>query len=355
MRTLFCIPGGGASSVMYLGWKKKLEGAFEVVPLEIPGRGRAAGAAQLETVEEVSEVLAAEIRRTAGDREFALFGYCYGGVIAYEVCRRLAAGGFRAPEEVFLCGAAAPNDREGVKPLLSQKDKRPALKTMLSRFFPSYLVSNRGRLEELCVRYMDALFRKYDEEGRIVPVQAEDLGAEKDGEAEDRVFAYILSFANAFFENYGRDEASLIRYCEEDKEAFLLDGRVTVICGRDDDITGRGGGLWQSCCARPVDLVYIDGDHFSLIEDIDVIASIVTKTAADPVREGLLSIWRKVLNEGEDFTVEDDTSFFDIGGNSLLLGIMNVLIEKNLGKKLNVELLFENQAFGAMAAAIGNS
>lgn len=65
MRTLFCIPGGGASSVMYLGWKKKLEGAFEVVPLEIPGRGRAAGAAQLETVEEVAEVLAAEIRRTA--------------------------------------------------------------------------------------------------------------------------------------------------------------------------------------------------------------------------------------------------------------------------------------------------
>ena len=40
MEILFCIPGGGTSSLMYMGWQKLLKDEFTIIPLEIPGRGR---------------------------------------------------------------------------------------------------------------------------------------------------------------------------------------------------------------------------------------------------------------------------------------------------------------------------
>ena len=38
MEILFCIPGGGTSSLMYMGWQKLLKDEFTIIPLEIPGR-----------------------------------------------------------------------------------------------------------------------------------------------------------------------------------------------------------------------------------------------------------------------------------------------------------------------------
>lgn len=43
MEILFCIPGGGTSSLMYMGWQKLLKDEFTIIPLEIPGSGTAQG------------------------------------------------------------------------------------------------------------------------------------------------------------------------------------------------------------------------------------------------------------------------------------------------------------------------
>lgn len=337
--------------MMYLGWKKKLADAYETVPLEIPGRGRAADVPCPDTVEEIAELLAGEIRSKAEGRAYALFGYCYGGIVAYEICRVLHQKGFPMPEDVFVCGAVPPSGAREIKPLLKQKEKRAELRSMLSRFFPPYLTSDKEALDRICVRYMEELFEKYDQAGKITAVLPEDL-ASPGGTADHKLLQYILDFANSFFVNYGKDEASLLRYCGGQREPFSLDCGLSVICGRDDSLTGRSGGAWQQCSVRPIDLIYIDGDHFSLIEDIDVIAAIIKKEKGDSISSGLRDIWRRVLSADESLVIDDEADFFEAGGNSLLLGMLNILIEKELGKKLNVETLFRNQTFGAMAAAV---
>ncbi len=358
MNILFCVPGGGASSVMYMEWRRKLKEDFEVIPLEIPGRGRAQDKECLETIEETAELLSDEICEKAKDRGYSIFGYCYGGIIAYEICRILNAKGLREPEEVFVCGSVAPQGGKGITPLLSRREERSELKNMLSRFFPPYLTTDTEELDRICSKYMEALFKKYDDNGSIMPVFSEDLddsceaAAEGNIEADDKLLEYALSFANSFFRCYGRDETALIKYLSSSRPRFVLNSRLTVICGHEDEITGDCGALWQSCAGAPAEIRYIDGNHFSLIEDLDVISHIIKGGEKDSVAESLEVIWRKVLNAGDDLKINDDTNFFEIGGNSLLIGIMNILIEKELGRKLKVETFFQKQTFSGMVDAV---
>lgn len=86
MEILFCIPGGGTSSLMYMGWQKLLKDEFTIIPLEIPGRGRLREMERASSLEEIAEGMQGRsVSRQMADR--MAFRYCYGGILAYEICR----------------------------------------------------------------------------------------------------------------------------------------------------------------------------------------------------------------------------------------------------------------------------
>ena len=89
MEILFCIPGGGTSSLMYMGWQKLLKDEFTIIPLEIPGRGRLREMERASSLEEIAEGMARQVCEQANGRSYGIFGYCYGGILAYEICRIL--------------------------------------------------------------------------------------------------------------------------------------------------------------------------------------------------------------------------------------------------------------------------
>ena len=80
MEILFCIPGGGTSSLMYMGWQKLLKDEFTIIPLEIPGRGRLREMERASSLEEIAEGMA---RQDPGIRDLQDSG---GG-------RKMSAGG----------------------------------------------------------------------------------------------------------------------------------------------------------------------------------------------------------------------------------------------------------------------
>ena len=214
MEILFCIPGGGTSSLMYMGWQKLLKDEFTIIPLEIPGRGRLREMERASSLEEIAEGMARQVCEQANGRSYGIFGYCYGGILAYEICRILAEEGKCLPEDLYLCGTSAPFEEISVTPLLSRKEHRQDLKDMLSRFFPAYLTANTVVMEQLCEKYMEALFQKYDAEKQISDITEEDLNLEKLEDGEEKLLDYIVSFANDFFRSYSEDEALMLRYCK---------------------------------------------------------------------------------------------------------------------------------------------
>jgi len=89
-----------------------------------------------------------------------------------------------------------------------------------------------------------------------------------------------------------------------------------------------------------------------IIEDMEKITSILRRKNRSDVAEQLREIWRKVLNADDSLDIEAETNFFEAGGDSLLLGLLNIMIEKQIGRKLRIETFFEHQTFGGMVRAI---
>lgn len=85
---------------------------------------------------------------------------------------------------------------------------------------------------------------------------------------------------------------------------------------------------------------------------MEKITSILRRKNRSDVAEQLREIWRKVLNADDSLDIEAETNFFEAGGDSLLLGLLNIMIEKQIGRKLRIETFFEHQTFGGMVRAI---
>ncbi len=105
---LFCIPAGGTNP--FAPWSRRLRADIRLHILDLPGRGRKIRQQPLTDLNAILPTLAEEIRQTCGEGEsYMLFGYCSGGIVAYELCRYMQQTGAPLPGQVFLFGIGAPD------------------------------------------------------------------------------------------------------------------------------------------------------------------------------------------------------------------------------------------------------
>lgn len=100
---MLCLPPGGGSSQLYQRWPAILGSEFEVVAVELPGRG----ARSLEPpLTDMTTLVSALITETArfDDLPLVVFGHSMGGIVGWELCRRLP----RTPRGLVVAAAAAP-------------------------------------------------------------------------------------------------------------------------------------------------------------------------------------------------------------------------------------------------------
>ncbi|CAO3403341.1 thioesterase II family protein [Azospirillum palustre] len=106
---LFCLPYSGASAMIYARWKRLVPSWLEVVPVELPGRGRRMDAPPRTDLTALAAELADELAPQA-QGPFALFGHSLGGLLAFELAHALRGRG--QPRVLFASAAAAPSRRE---------------------------------------------------------------------------------------------------------------------------------------------------------------------------------------------------------------------------------------------------
>lgn len=279
MKKLFCIPGGGTSCVMYLPWNRLFKPEYDICPLEIPGRGYKDSKPALDDLCDIVEELTQEIKKAVGDEKYSIFGYCFGGLLAYEVSRRLEAMGEKTPENVYICGSTCPEPKDDAiqEPMLKRENCRAELRKMLYRFFPPYLFTNSNQLRETCEKYMDCMLGKYDEYGNIMPVTVDELDL-SDEDKDNRSVKYIIKFANSFFTNYMHDERAAVKYYYTDKAAQKLKTPLTLVCGRYDTVIGTSWNEWKNWAENIRDIKILETNHFTLTQDPKVIYSIIRES-----------------------------------------------------------------------------
>ncbi|OBK28983.1 hypothetical protein A5634_19275 [Mycobacterium asiaticum] len=99
---LFCFHHAGGGALAFNAWRKALQPAIEVVPVEIPNRERFATLRDL--VDEVNEQLGPLL-----DEPHMFFGHSFGALLAYRLASVRAAAGFEAPRALFLSAYAPPH------------------------------------------------------------------------------------------------------------------------------------------------------------------------------------------------------------------------------------------------------
>jgi surfactin synthase thioesterase subunit len=107
---LFCIPHAGGSATSYYSWMSKWDQRFRIIPLELPGRGIRFKDQAYETIEEVVadfyDVIQPHMETGV---PYALFGHSMGAIIAFELCHKLSRSGGAKPIHCFFSGSKAPH------------------------------------------------------------------------------------------------------------------------------------------------------------------------------------------------------------------------------------------------------
>ncbi len=107
---LFCFPYAGGSASMYVRWKQKLPEQIEVIPIELAGRGSRAGEKLFNDFNDLTIDVYDKVKGYIQPSDtYALFGFSMGGLIAYEVYRKLLINKMQLPEHLFVIGREAPN------------------------------------------------------------------------------------------------------------------------------------------------------------------------------------------------------------------------------------------------------
>lgn len=113
---LFCFPYAGAGPVVYRAWPENLPRSVEVVALHYPGRETRLRETPFNAMQPLVDALSAELAPFTGS-PFAFFGHSLGGLIAFELARRLRQAGLPQPAHLFISGRRAPQIPERLSPI----------------------------------------------------------------------------------------------------------------------------------------------------------------------------------------------------------------------------------------------
>ncbi|WP_154888212.1 thioesterase II family protein [Paenibacillus polysaccharolyticus] len=106
---LFCIPYAGGNASIYYKWRKSLEGVVHIIPLEMRGHGRRLNEALYDNFDDGVEDLLQQIQDANIETSYSIFGHSLGGMLAYEVSRRLEGKKENIPQHVIISGCLPPN------------------------------------------------------------------------------------------------------------------------------------------------------------------------------------------------------------------------------------------------------
>ncbi len=110
MIKLFCFPCAGGTAQMYFKWKKELSGFFEIIPIELAGRGLRSSEPLYKSFFELVDDVATKVEEKIVDStQYALLGFSMGALITYEVYQVLKKKGCVEPLHLFFLGREAPD------------------------------------------------------------------------------------------------------------------------------------------------------------------------------------------------------------------------------------------------------
>lgn len=273
---LFCIPGGGASAYVYLKYTKYLTRNIKLCLLELPGRGLRKKESPLTdfqmVVDDLYLNLTEELKKDP-DCDYMLLGYCYGGILAYELYRKIRKEGGKEPFHIFMSATNAIDVE--IHPLFGNEEARGEVQDLLTTYFPEHIFRDKEIIAEVADRYVDCLYRQYRESGTTGTVTYDDIFHD---EAEDRRLGRItagqrfevdkcIEFANETVKVIDSDLQNVIDYKQTERRYTAVDCDLTIFSGEGDMLTPIDSVKgWIRLAGKNFHLYVMPGGHRMLLD-----------------------------------------------------------------------------------------
>jgi len=208
---LFCLPFAGGGASIYRTWWRGLPADVEVCAVQLPGHENRIAESPIDRLDRLTEALAVQLAGRL-DLPYGLFGHSMGGLIAFELVRRLRAHGLSDPVHFFASGCPAPS-----------------------------LPARRAPIHALPEAQFIDRVRAY----RALPAAA--------AGADDLIQLMLPAL---------RSDFALVETYEY-RPQLPLTCPVTVLGGLDDEVVARDElDAWSRLAAGPTRFVMVPGDHF---------------------------------------------------------------------------------------------
>ena len=224
---LFCIPFAGGSQFSYSGYRRKAPSNLELVLLDLPGRGKRLDEECLTDIFDLTN----DVFNNVVDKikePYAIYGHSMGSLISFLLTKKIIKDGITPPLKLFLTGRGGPS-------IIRENDLKHCLpgdefiKTLKDFGGMDHILDNHGLMEF------------------FEPILRADLQA-----------------------------AELFKYKKEEP----LDIPITVIIGRDEEITLEEARAWQNETTRPLTLKELPGNHFFIFQYEKEIMEMISKDLA---------------------------------------------------------------------------
>lgn len=227
-----CVPYAGGGVSAFWDWAELLGDSVELWCAVLPGRERRFAETAETEAARISSPLAEAIRAEV-PKPLVLFGHSMGGLIAFDVARRLG----KDVEHLFVSAAKAPHLAFGGQPHLLDDDGLLDWMTRLGGV-PADLLAHREML------------------GLLLPTLRADL-------------AVCAGFHGAV----------------DDEIGWVVGVPITAFAGTDDPLaTVAEVAAWQDHTVAGFDLVVRPGGHFYLKDDPAAVTSVVLAAAREGVQ-----------------------------------------------------------------------
>lgn len=225
---LFCIPFAGGSEYFYSQWSTKFDQNIKVIPILLKGRNTRYNLKYQSFNEMIEDVFAQITEGASSEEEIALFGHSMGGILSYEVSKKLENEGYNV-KHIFLSGINHPKDMEPVEEKFIMDD--------------NYLTQ------------------------RLL-----DLGGIQDEFLENR------ELMEYFFKIIKHDFLLIEEYKKADKLLIQLNTPVSIMNGIDDKSIVSEQSTYDSLSYKEIQFHIFSGDHFYLNQHLDELIQLIRKS-----------------------------------------------------------------------------
>lgn len=223
---LFCLPFAGASVYSYREFSGHFDESINVVPVELPGRGKRISEPLLSNLHNMADDIFNQIKMNL-NVPYAIYGHSIGSCIGYLVIRLILDKKLLPPSHLFFSGSTAPSDlkRDRDVHLLPRKE------------FIMKLLEYDGSPEEVL----------------------------NDPQMMD-IFEPVLR----------ADIKAINTYIYEKSEPF--DIPLTAMIGTNDKITYEEALRWQEVSSKKISVKEFSGGHFFIFQHQERIGRLISNS-----------------------------------------------------------------------------